>query len=238
MIEKFAECITHGTFKSRQFNNDGIWTNCPICREEADVKQRALDNLQLIAENKVKQVNRMFANACIPPRFRTCTFDNYTITNDKQKNNVVKLRQYCFDFASETSYDLVLYGAVGTGKTHLANAVANSLIGRGYTAVYSTLYSIMDRLYEAGYEKQTEIAKFIEPDFLIIDEILPKLTDDTLLNLFKIIDLRYQAIRPTCLISNITIANLAEVLGERISDRVLSKVITLGFGWKTHRVQK
>ena len=232
---KQSFCDLHGNFMSNRFTSDGVFSQCPKCRSEKEFGTRWLDNERIIEQNKAKQINKMFNDSCIPPRFKNCSFDNYAITNDKQQSKVDALRQYANDFTNEKSNDLVLIGSVGTGKTHLANAVANNLIVGGYTAVYSTLSGIIDRLYQSGFDKHTELAKYIEPDFLIIDEILAKLPDDTILNLFKIIDGRYMNLKPTCIISNVSIGKLHEVLGERVSDRVLSNAIILEFGWKSYR---
>ena len=75
-------------------------------------------------------------------------------------------------------------------------------------------------------------------DLLVIDEVGIQFgTDTERMILYEILDLRYEAMRPVILTTNITdLKSLEKLLGERIIDRLFegeSKIVL--FEWESHR---
>ncbi|EQD56002.1 DNA replication protein dnaC, partial [mine drainage metagenome] len=67
------------------------------------------------------------------------------------------------------------YGNTGTGKTHLACAIANELLRQGKSALFVRAYEVLRTIRDTwkGGEK-TELAvirEFVAPDLLILDEV-------------------------------------------------------------------
>lgn len=77
----------------------------------------------------------------------------------------------------------------------------------------------------------------VEPDLLILDEVGVQHGSDTeKLILFEIINGRYEAARPTIVISNLDAAGLEQFLGERAFDRLREgggRLVV--FDWESHR---
>jgi len=81
------------------------------------------------------------------------------------------------------------------------------------------------------------IAFFVAPDLLVLDEIGVQYGSETEKNiLFEIVNERYEAMKPTILISNLAMTTLTEYAGERVIDRMKEnggKCIV--FDWKSRR---
>src|SRR5690606_12608951 len=98
----------------------------------------------------------------------------------------------------------------GTGKTHLANAIAGHIIVNcGATAVYRTVAGILQHV-KGSYDSRSEyteaeaFSSLIEPSLLIIDEVgATKPTEFEQATLFNIINGRYEEQRPTIVVSNL-----------------------------------
>ena len=72
----------------------------------------------------------------------------------------------------EKKENLVFYGNVGTGKTHLAIAIDVLAIKKGHKAQYYTLHELINKLVNAKAEgnDQSFIKKIMKNDLLILDE--------------------------------------------------------------------
>ena len=79
---------------------------------------------------------------------------------------------------------------------------------------------------------------FIGFDLLVIDEVGAQFGSDTeKLFIFDIIDGRYQDMKPTILISNLDIAGIKDVIGERCVDRLREGGGSMiAFNWESSRV--
>ena len=75
------------------------------------------------------------------------------------------------------------------------------------------------------------------PDLLILDEVGVQYgSESERIELFKVVNGRYDELKPMIMLSNLAITRLLEYLGERIYDRLLDaggRVVT--FDWKSWR---
>ena len=138
---------------------------------------------------------------------------------------------------------LVMCGKPGTGKNHLALAIARHAITEHQSsAVFTTALKIA-REYKSTWSKgssRTEdevIRYFTKPDLLIIDEVGVQFGSDAeKLIMFEIINTRYERMKPTILISNQTREELSAFIGERVLDRMSDGGgCTLSFTWDSYR---
>jgi DNA replication protein DnaC len=173
----------------------------------------------------------MMGRAAIPPRFVNRSLRNYTADTDGQKRALSVCQRYAATFtkdggAKENGTCLILAGNPGTGKTHLAAGVANYLLENGSTAVYSTAMTAIRAIRETWQNKtgKTEsqvIQDFVKPDLLILDEIgVQHGTEAEKLHLFDLINARYEAVKPTLIISNLELDAVEQFIGERAFDRL------------------
>ncbi|WP_457875356.1 ATP-binding protein [Pseudomonas aeruginosa] len=93
----------------------------------------------------MRQLERRLAGSLIPQRFLGKTFENYRVEHEGQREALLDLQAYADDFADVLAQGrcLLLVGRTGTGKTHLSCAVANSIVRRGYTALFRTVQEVI-----------------------------------------------------------------------------------------------
>ncbi len=137
---------------------------------------------------------------------------------------------------------MVLRGNVGTGKNHLACAIARQVSEQGYSSLLVTVSEILQRIRSTWGRNLPEndgeiIDRFADVNLLILDEVGRQYgTDAEKLDLFKVIDARYRAMRPTMVISNLSPVKICDYLGEAAYDRLRENDGRLvNFDWMSHR---
>lgn len=140
------------------------------------------------------------------------------------------------ELALSKKLNCMMIGNVGTGKTMLANCMANSS-DRGVVATCSKIARVYREHVVTDKGKESDLMDIImRHDFFAIDEIgAYKLSDFEYRHINEIIDMRYEAELPTCLISNLDVAGLKSVIGERAVDRIKHGGELIAFDWESKR---
>ena len=89
-----------------------------------------------------------------------------------------------------------------------------------------------------SYESESDvIEKYISTELLIIDEVGAQSGSDYEVNtMFRIINSRYERMKPTFLISNLSEEDLSEYIGERTIDRFYENHgAVFVFDWESYR---
>nr|WP_306464609.1 ATP-binding protein [Providencia stuartii] len=180
----------------------------------------------------------------IPPRFANATFETFKATSQPVKHNLTVCKQYVatWEDRKNAGEGLLLCGTPGTGKTHLAVSIARAVVEEYQQFVFITTAARIIRAFRRTWDGHSEfseldvLAKYCEQDLLIIDEIGVQYGTDSERNiLFEVINNRYEDLLPTILVSNLPVAELSEMLGERTVDRLLQGGTVLTFNWPTYR---
>lgn len=213
---------------------------CPKCREEA---QRGETCAVIPMQSRAVEINRY---ACgFPKRFAASRFDTYRADHEGQQYALNTARGYADNFrqdAHATGACLSFMGTVGTGKTHLACAIGNTVLDAGLKVLYVTARQAVNAIKETWRrDSQTTesqaLAKFLAPDLLIFDEVGVQFnTEAEKVLMFDIIDGRYGRMLPSVVISNLTLDGLKEYLGARSVDRLRENGGALvDFKWESFR---
>ena len=127
---------------------------------------------------------------------------------------------------------LILAGRPGTGKTHLAVAIAYRAIQNGFSALFRTAASLIEELSSAtskGKLRET-LAGYLQPNVLVVDEVgYLSYGPDAANVLFHVVSERHLRRRPIIFTTNKSpITAWGEVLhdhdlAEAIVDRVLER---------------
>ena len=158
-----------------------------------------------------------------------CSFETY-----QGKEKIISA---CKAFV-ETPVDMVLTGAPGTGKTHLAVAILRELVRESkirrdtharFVPVPELLAEIRASYRDNGPDERDIMNRYSGLPYLVLDDLgAEKTTEWSITTLYLIIDRRYRDERPTIVTTNLTLDQIAVTLSERISSRLASgKVITL-----------
>jgi DNA replication protein DnaC len=242
-----AQCEAHGEFEQRLFTPwagaPSIRSKCPKC--DAEAKAAAAEEAKR-SENAIRklQAANLLRDSGIPARFRDRTLAGYRCENKAQRTVAGVCRRFAEDFEGqcERGSSLVLVGGAGTGKTHLACAVAASVIETHLaSARFETVSGMLRRIKET-YRKDsvaTEsdvIRSYIDCDLLVLDEIGVQVgSEHEKLLLFEVLNGRYQALAPSILISNLAPDELETFLGTRVMDRFRECGFVLRFDWDSYR---
>lgn len=239
-------CSKHGPYTATAICLPGreIWTGCPECQRE----EREREDAELARKFAEQQINaeaeRLLGQAAIPPRFKDRTLDNFRTDTEEQGKGLMTCRAYVdrWERVKANGKSLVLIGKPGTGKTHLAVGVAQELIKRGNSAIYTRASSIVQSVKESfGNRTRTErqvYEDFARPDLLIIDEIGRQYgTDSEKLMLFEVINLRYEQCKPMIVISNLEPASFREYMGQATLSRLQEGGATMIFSGEDMRLK-
>lgn len=244
--EATAKCPKHGDYTSRRiavptFGNSkslDVWTKCPKCAED-EAEQEKIERAKQAQhryEQKLKQ-------AGIPRRFANRTLDGYIVSNPRQARALHVASEFAQNFAHHAAVGsvLVFSGNVGTGKGHLATAIAQRVLELGNTAMFATAREIVLMMRASWHDKnapsESEVVKTLTAvDLLVIDEIGVQFGSDAERDqLFAVIDGRYRDMRPMILTTNLGTTKLCETIGERSYSRLREDGRWVTFDWEDHR---
>ncbi|MGU3288506.1 ATP-binding protein [Acinetobacter radioresistens] len=191
---------------------------CPQCAIELVNQQN---------QNRQHEVNQMvrekhFAGATLPERHAGSRFKNYTVRHAGQQNAVNSALSYVQSILSGVKNNFVMVGKTGTGKTHLACASARTLLTRGMYARYITSEEMAQRIMDAWDKKNPDITEksviheFTQYDLLILDEYGLHDRDKRRELVHKVLYARYDRMKPTMLISNMTLHDTKDGSGKTI----------------------
>lgn len=239
---KSRGCQRHGEYQAKVNIVLGkeFYSMCPKCSEENMVEEKQ----RIIRENEAKIII-LKKESGIPKRFIGSSLENYITGNDSGKEQALAIsKQYAENFKDRCSMgcSLVFCGVPGTGKTHLACAIASYLIDQLISVKYSTVYSSIMAV-KSTYHRDSEVTEesvlnsFKKPALLILDEVGVQFgTETEKMILYHIINGRYDEVLPTIMISNLPEKELTKYVGERCLDRMRENGgVIIPFDWNSYR---
>lgn len=225
-----------------------FWTKCPTCDGEIQREVDARDS-EIRSGMSVKDRLRVarLRSFGIPTRFDEATIWTWKHTFDQQKRVWNAIRDYCaqFEIALQNGRCVVLTGAPGTGKTHLAVGILRHVAEKGGTGHYTTALDLVGAI-RASYGKgaqeteQAVINRLSSVDLLVIDELgRQQDSPHEKEQVWRILDRRYAGCRPTVLASNMAMPALTKFLGDAMIDRLReSGGVVCVFDWPSSRSPK
>lgn len=145
----------------------------------------------------------------------------------------------------ERAHNVVILGPPGVGKTHLSVALGVKAVEAGFSVLFLSLESLMNRLVKAQHENRLErsLQQLTYPKVLIIDEIgyLPLSRHEASL-FFRLVVRRYE--RASLIVtSNKSFLDWGEifndhVLATAILDRLLHHSTTLNIKGDSYRLKE
>ena len=201
-------------------------TNCPTCQAETATEKKRQEDLYLQCRRN-DRVQALLGRSGIPQRFLSRNLDNYRATQ-KDQQQALKISKYFasnFEQFLKTGASLIFCGKPGTGKTHLATAIANAVCHQGRSAVFMSVLQatrvIKDTWGKKDQKEADAYKTLVDPDLLILDEVGVQFGSEAeKLILFEILNGRYESVKPTIVISNLSPAEITEFLGERVISRL------------------
>ncbi|BGI51704.1 MAG: ATP-binding protein [Candidatus Hamiltonella defensa (Ceratovacuna japonica)] len=252
VLTQKVHCEQHGLYERRvrQFRlMSGFETHstCPGCIQDnlEALRQTQKKNEKRLAEQQIIDLMRRLN---LPPRFQSATLNHFEPVNPNAAHCLKVCQAYAHQWPERRQQGggMVMCGKPGTGKTHLALGIAQHIIHTHQSSVLFTSALHLMRVFKSTWSQSSQkteaevVQSYTSPDLLIIDEIGVQFGSDAeKMILFDLINSRYEAMKPTFLLSNLPKDALPQFLGERVMDRMNEGGgCTLVFTWGSYRSRK
>lgn len=231
--------------------------------EAAKKRQEELDRIQ-------RRIAKLVKDSGIRGRFTNRTFERYEVTEVNRKV-YEKCKRYADSFPimlptkdergnvippQKERNGLFITGSYGTGKTHLACAIANQLMQGGTPVICMTMIDLLAKIknsFDTSEDTtEAEIMKLYEDiPLLIIDDIgSEQPTEWGITRIYAIINARYEAYMPTIITTNYTADELIRRMtpsfggklgdtrnAEKTLDRLREMCVGMEMYWESWRTK-
>lgn len=218
-----------------KFNGSEKTVRC-ICKCEEERRQ-AEEAARSRAERMQRVEGLRKAGFC-ESDMENWTFENDDGTNIKLKN-ALKAYVMNFDIFKSKGKGLLLWGAVGTGKTFGSACIANALIEDCRPVLMTSFPRLVNTLQGMFEGRQQYIDSLNRFDLLIIDDLGAERKTEFMQEIvYSIIDSRYRAGLPMIITTNLTleeIKNPVNVTEARYFDRILERCHPIEVNGTSHR---
>lgn len=251
--EGTKKCDEHGDYESQLMKhthprNPAWWTRCPQCNLVYEREMTELEARLLLDPGEAERLAIMRRDAAeIPKRYWAADVWQWEEVYPAMEVVARVVKDYCgsFELVLDKGQGLIFTGNPGTGKTHVACAIANHVMSKEGTALYSTASDFLIRVRNTYNNDASETERqvyeaFESPDLLIIDEIgRNQETEHSIATMFNMIDRRYRSLKPTILVTNLDKEQTVKLLGKALVSRFRDgggKM--LGFVWPDLRTNE
>ncbi|MFM7679406.1 MAG: ATP-binding protein, partial [Roseiflexaceae bacterium] len=182
---------------------------------------------------KLVERERRAANDLLEMSNLSAFHDKTFATFDHDVRGVKRAYIRALEFAKKPEGWVVFFGNYGTGKTHLASAIANELLQQRYRVLFAVVPDLLDHLRstfgptsEIEYDKRFEMIR--DAAVLVLDDLgTENTTPWAREKLFQIINHRYNGRLPTVITSNRRPEEIEPRIFSRMSDRAVCEEFIL-----------
>jgi len=194
--------------------------------EYHDTEQYVADLLKLeLREREANRISRMIKTAGFPV---VKTLDDFIWNADiTLPSGLTKESMEAFDFLSEKE-NLIFIGAVGTGKTHLATAIAMKACQEGHSVRFFTAASLANLLLERNTKGTLNsfLTSLKKTELIVIDELgFVPLHKDAAQLIFQVISECYER-KSLIITSNLEFSGWNTVFGDnRLTAALIDRLV-------------
>ena len=176
-----------------------------------------------IIANLAKEAQRLQERSNLGTRFLDRTFANFDKKRDPEAFNACVAYANRDDLFSNKKNSLMLMGKPGTGKTHLAAAIANDFVSKTIPTLFGTLIdhleSIKEEFEHGGINDYLQRMKTVP--VLVIDDLgQEKPSEWQMQTLYQLVNYRYEHLLPIIITTNLTADEMANYLGHSLFSRL------------------
>lgn len=201
-----------------------------------DAKQEKIKKEKELAEEqelRKQRIESILGKSGIKKRYLSRTIDSFSVTAENKRSFEVAT-DYIKNFREYFTQGKGLYleGPCGTGKTHLAIAIALAIINTGVPVICKTSIDILGDIKRC-YERNSKVTEeevleaYKTVDLLIIDDLgKEQVTEWSVPVLYSILNERYEALLPTIITTNYNTTALAEKLSAKGDTETATAIIS------------
>lgn len=211
-----------------------------LCEREAEEKRKRRER----DLEDTRRIDRLREASLMDKLYQDMTFKNAVTTKQNEKNlQLCKRYAERFDEMVEKDQGLLLWGEVGTGKSHAAACIANHLLDRGVPVLMTSFIKLVNTMERRGQEQTISLLE--RAKLVIFDDLgAERSTDYVIEKVYNIVDSRVRSKLPMVLTTNLTLEQMQgerDVRLQRIYDRVFDTCYPLQFvgnSWRKKAASK
>lgn len=206
------------------------WCDCKYGQEAKAKAQIIIDETD--RRNRAERAEQYLLDCGIPVRYETAELMDF---GDESIGPLTEVRHWLA--SAKEGQGLILWGAVGSGKTHLGAALLHEIIRMPRRCFFVAVPNLLDeiRASYSGKRRQQEgeedlLRRACDVDVLLMDDIdAERVTDWVAEKLFAIVNARYNDMLTTLVTTNLSPEALAKCVGDRTVSRLVGmcKVVRL-----------
>lgn len=206
---------------------------CKCKEEEYNKEQERMKQLE-----KQNIVDKLKRSSLLGEKYKEALFENTETTHNEEFKKIYdRCKKYCESsgLVLEKGIGIYLFGNKGTGKSRITACMANELMNKYYTVLYTNFSEISKQIRETfNRTVETEsmfLDKLTNIDFLFIDdfgtEIVTRNGQDIWLQekIFEVINKRYNNNKPIIFTSNYSLEQLIKERG--IADKTVDRIMEI-----------
>ena len=213
---------------------------CPLCDGTGWtlIEEDGLETVRRCECAEATMRERLLDQAHIPARYRHCTLASFELWNPEDPTLAKAHRsvEEFVDLYPTGEKGLLLMGAVGTGKTHLAVAAMQQIMRektppvRGRFADFTSLVLEIQMTFDGSGSSREILHPLVEAELLVLDELGAGKTTPWVMDLlYYLVNTRYLEDRVTIFTTNFSDfpKGQTESLTERVSPRIRSRLFEM-----------
>lgn len=229
----------HKELMQREFSIGGMKTliNIPCsCKASMEAKKKAAEAEQKakFIEERKEQIAKYNMDYPIGLRMKNKSLDDFQVKTGNElayktaKNYVENFSKY-----KDKGVGLYIYGAAGSGKTHLAIGIKKALEKEYVPSIFVNATTLLAELEENRFSYDSPsvasvLSKLSTVPLLFIDDLGANRWSVTTTEYFyNIVDRRYSNLLPTIFTANQTLEDLTKAMGNRLGDRIAGSCIAV-----------
>ena len=194
-------------------------------QQKAEEERLQAEQLERERLENIERIQQMLGNSGIKKRFLSRTMATFQETEENRMALAIA-QEYIknYDKYREQGIGLYFEGSTGTGKTHLAVAVALQLISNGVPVLFRTFGELLLELRKTFNPRSTItedqiLSVYREAELLVIDDLGKETPSEwTIDRLYYIINDRYENMLPTIITTNYNQTDLIKRLTPKGGD--------------------
>lgn len=192
-----------------------FWANY----DRVQAEKKAAEEAEARNREMRERIAKLLTDSGIKKRFQQRTFANFRTDTPERRRCYETAKRYADHFTEnrDSGRGLYIEGTNGTGKTHLAAAIALQLIGEGIPVICKTSSDLLRDIKRAYDNEDLQEWRIMDVyrrvDLLIVDDLgKEQCSDWAVTTLYDILNDRYEDMKPVIITTNYSTDGLARAL--------------------------